>query len=163
MMEDERFLLTRHGYEQLTAELADREAEKSQRRGQLEAIYHDVDHSNNDEEAADFDVRTMAEFAEERVGHLKFVLERAQVMDEDPDPQHINAGDRVIVWDLGARKERTFNLVNGEEIGTIGNAVAVDSPVGMALMGKAAGDTVAVEVPDGWSRLMVRRVERTDN
>jgi transcription elongation factor GreA len=159
-MEDERFLLTRQGYERLKAELAEREAESRELRGQLEDIYHDVDRSNNDEEAADFDVRTRAEFAEERVGHLKFVLERANVIDEDPDPERINTGDRVIVWDLGAREEQTFNLVSGEEIGTLENAVSVDSPVGKALLGKTVGDSVEVAVPDGWSRLMVRRLER---
>src|SRR3954464_5487518 len=118
-MEDEQFILTRQGYERLKAELQEREAEQEERREQLEDIYRDVDHQNNDEEAADFDVRTMKEFADERAGHLKFVLERAQVMDDDPDPRRVNEGDRVIVWDLLAHEEQTFNLVSGEEVGTL--------------------------------------------
>jgi transcription elongation factor GreA len=159
-MESERFLLTRQGYERLQAELAEREAEQSARREQMEDIYRDVDRTNNDEEAADFEVRTMKEFADERVGHLKFVLERADVMDDDPDPQRINAGDRVIVWDVGRREEARFNLVSGEEVGTVEDAVSVDSPVGQALLGKTVGDSVEVAVPDGWSRYAIRRVER---
>jgi len=159
-MEDEQFILTRQGYERLKAELQEREAEQEERREQLEDIYRDVDHQNNDEEAADFDVRTMKEFADERVGHLKFVLERAQVMDDDPDPRRVNEGHRVIVWDLLAHEEQTFNLVSGEEVGTLDDGVATDSPVGQALIGHEVGDVIEVAVPDGWSRYAIRRVER---
>jgi transcription elongation factor GreA len=158
-MEDEQFVLTRQGYERLQAELTEREAEQEERRENLEE-YEDIDRQNGEEEAADFELRTSKEAADERVGHLKFVLERAQVIDEDPDPQRINEGDRVIAWDLQARQEQTFNLVNGEEIGTLENGVATDSPVGKALLGHRVGDVIEVAVPDGWSRYMVRRLER---
>jgi len=158
-MEDERFVLTRQGYERLQAELREREAEQEADREQLEE-YEDIDRQNADEEAADFEMRTSKEFADERVGHLKFVLERAQVLDDDPDPQRINEGDRVIAWDLQAREQRTFNLVNGEEIGTLDDGVATDSPVGKALLGHRVGDVIEVEVPDGWSRYAIRRLER---
>ncbi len=158
-MAEERFVLTRHGYEQLKAELAERESEQQARREQLEDIATDVDKQNNDEEAADFDARTMKEFADERVGHLKFVLERAEVIDDDPDPRHINVGDRVIAWDLAAHVNRAFNLVDGEEVGTIEDAVSTDSPVGSALIGHVVGDTISVAVPDGWARYAIRKVE----
>ena len=156
-MADERFVLTRQGYEQLQTELREREAEQEERRENLEE-YEDIDRQNGEEEAADFELRTSKEYADERVGHLKFVLERADVLDGDPDPQRINEGDRVVVWDLQAREEQTFNLVNGEEVGTLADAVATDSPVGKALLGHRVGDAIEVAVPDGWSRYAIRRV-----
>ena len=133
--------------------------EQEERRENLQE-YEDIDRQNGDEEAADFELRTAKEYSDERVGHLKFVLERADVLDDDPDPQRINEGDRVIVWDLQAREELTFNLVDGEEIGTLEDGVATDSPVGKALLGHRVGDVIEVVIPDGWSRYAVRRLER---
>ncbi|HVU14811.1 MAG TPA: GreA/GreB family elongation factor [Phototrophicaceae bacterium] len=159
-MQEEKFVLTRHGYEQLKAELADYEAEQEARREQLESMTDEGNEEDDEDEAADFDAQTMKEFADERVGHLKFVLERAEVIDEDPDPHHINVGDRVIAWDLAARVNRAFNLVDGEEIGTVEDAVSTDSPVGSALIGHVVGDTITVAVPDGWARYAIRKVER---
>ncbi|MEP7291135.1 MAG: GreA/GreB family elongation factor [Chloroflexota bacterium] len=158
-MEEQRFTLTLQGYKRLKTELDTLLDEQRERQAQMQALYQDAD-GKNEEEAAEFDVRTMKERVDERVGHLQFVLERAVVLDEDPDPKRINAGDRVIVWDLGAHKERTFNLVSGEEIGTVENAVATDSLVGQALLGQTIGDMVEVEVPDGWGRYAIRRLER---
>lgn len=65
-------------------------------------------------------------------------------MDEDPDPQRINAGDRVIVWDLEVHEELAFNLMAGKESAVIENAVTLDSPVGKALLRHMTGDTVEV-------------------
>ena len=160
-MAEERFLLTRQGYERLRAELADREAQDSAERDEMEDIYRDI-HRTEEEDAEDFDIRTSKEYTDERIGHLKFVLERAEIMDEDPDPRRINAGDRVIVWDVQAHQERTFNLVDGEEVATLDDAVATDSPVGQALLGRTIGDTITVAVPDGTAMYSVRRVERID-
>lgn len=156
---EDQFTLTREGYDRLQAELEALEVEQQERRGQMEDIYRDVDRTN-DEEAADFEVRTMKEFVDERIGHLRYVLERAEVIEDDPNPHRIDPGERVTVWDLEARQEQVFNLVEGEEAAFIENAVALDSPVGKALLGRSVGDTVEVDVPDGWVRYTVRKIER---
>jgi transcription elongation factor GreA len=160
-MSEERFPLTQTGYERLKVELTQALAEQQEMTGQLEAIYRDVDRTN-DEEAADFEVRTRKEHADERVGHLQYVLARADVMAEDPDPQRINAGDRVIAWDVDSRAEFTFNLVSPAEVGVIEDAVTTDSPVGKALLGRSVGEMIEVDVPDGRERYAIRRVERVE-
>ena len=161
-MVDEKFILTRRGYERLRAELAELEGEQAELRDQLESIYRDVDRTN-DEEAADFDVRSTKEFVDERIGHLKFVLERAEIRHDDPNPKGVDPGERVTVWNLQAREEQTFNLVDGEEAQYTDNAVSTDSPVGKALLGHAVGDTVEVSVPDGWVRYCIRSIEPIDS
>lgn len=157
-MAEEKFTLTQQGYERLKAELDALLAEQQERQEQLADIYRDPARTN-DEEAADFDVRTMKEYVDERVGHLQYVLERAEVISEDPDPQHINAGDTIVVWDLQARQEQRFHLVSGEEVELTEDAVSVESPVGKALLGRKKGESVEVEVPDGWVRYAIRSVE----
>lgn len=157
-MVEERFTLTRQGYERLKAELEQLQSEQQESLDQMEDIYRDVDRTN-DEEAADFDVRTTKEYVDEHLGHLQYVLERAEVIDEDPDPQRINTGDRAVVWDLAARQEQVFTLVDSPEAVYRDNVVATDSPVGKALVGRRIGDMVEVNVPDGWVRYAIRRVE----
>ncbi len=160
-MADDRFTLTQRGYDQLQAELTALEAEQVRWRDQLQQIYSDVDRTN-DEEGADFEVRTRKEAVDERIGHLKYVLERAQIAAEDPHPQQIDPGERVTVWDLGARKEYVFDLVDGEETEYDEQSISTDSPVGKALLGRRIGDTVELDVPDGWVRYCIQAVERID-
>jgi transcription elongation factor GreA len=158
-MSEERFPLTQTGYQRLQAELQEAQAQQEELTSQLEDIYRDPARTN-DEEAADFEIRTRKEQADERVGHLQYVLARADVMAEDPDPKRINAGDRVIAWDMDTREEFTFNLVSPAEVGVIEDAVTTDSPVGKALLGRSVGEMIEVEVPDGKERYAIRRVER---
>src|SRR5690606_13564640 len=105
----------------------------------------------------------------ERIGHLTFVLDRAQVQDKDPDPKRVDPGEEVVVWDVVARKERTFRVLSGEEAQNTYNygnedkrVVSSDSPVGQLLIGSAVGDVIEVEVPDGTARYCVRRISRPE-
>lgn len=161
MADDAHFILTKQGYERLKSELASLEGEQNELRGEMEEIYTAVDRTN-DEEAADFEVRTHKEAVDQRIGHLKYVLERAEITYEDPHPTQIDPGERVTVWDLEAREERTFNLVDGEEAEYEDDSVTTDSPVGKALLGRTTGDTVGVDVPDGWVRYCILNVERIE-
>ncbi len=81
---------------------------------------------------------------------------------DDPHPKQIDPGERVTVWDLGAREEQVFDLVDGEEAEYDEQSVSTDSPVGKALLGRSIGDTVELDVPDGWVRYCVLSVERIE-
>jgi len=83
-MADERFILTRAGYEELQREL---ERLQARRQAQMETFsdmsdYWDIDPSP--EEAAYVDARTTKEQLDERIGHLTLVLRHAEVVDDDP-------------------------------------------------------------------------------
>lgn len=160
-MSEERFPLTQTGYQRLQTELEEARASQSDLTAALEDIYRDPARMN-DEEAADFEIRTRKEQADERVGHLEYVLARADVLGDDPDPKRVNVGDRVIAWDMDTREEFTFNLVSPAEVGLVEDAVTTDSPVGKALLGLKVGDMVEVEAPDGIERYAIRRLERVE-
>jgi len=159
MQSEERFVLTRAGYEQLKHELDTLEAEHHE---QL-AEYSDVNYSANDpakEEAAYFETRVTKEHTDERIGHLKLVLENAEVVDDDPNPDTIDPGDRVTVWDFTDKRSVQFDLLGSEEVIAGRSGVSLESPVGKALHGKQVGDVVEVEVPDGKARYAIRKIER---
>lgn len=158
-MDSERFSLTRDGYEALKREL---ELLEARYKDQL-ANYGDVNYSAFDPtpaEASYVETKTEKEMTEERIGHLRFVLERAEVLEDDPDPQRVDPGDRVTVWDFATKQEQQFDLISGEEIINGRHGVSLDSPVGRALIGHHIGDVVEVDVPDGKTRYAIRKLER---
>ena len=164
-MAEESFVLSRTGYEALQRELAALEAEHKQQQADFEGANEDPDSSP--EEGASFDTRTTKEYLEERIGHIKLVLEHAEIVENDPHPKAVHPGERVTVWDVHDKQERMFNVVSSAE--TVyarndiqGQEVSVDSPVGQALLGKHVGDMVQVDVPDGKAHYAVRRIESLD-
>jgi transcription elongation factor GreA len=157
-MAEERFVLTRAGYEELQRELEALEAELDEEQAELRDFQSPIDSS--DEEAAEFETRTTKEHDEERVGHLRLILEHAEVIDEDPDPHRIDPGDRVTVRDLDAHQIRQFDLLGSGEVRFGIEGVSIDSPVGQALLGRQVGDVITVDVPEGRVRYAVHKVER---
>lgn len=166
-MAEQQFTLTRDGQTRLQAELETLKQEQER----LSALLGDVsdDPGGNidaDEAGAFFDVKTDLERVNERLGHIQFVLERAVVHDEDPNPKRADPGERVTVWDVAANRERVFDLLSGEELQITYNevegrtGVSTESPVGRMLLGARVGDVVEVEVPDGRARYAIRRIER---
>lgn len=157
-MAEERIPLTREGYETIQRELEEAR-ERVQRATEQLADLHNSPDEQNMEEGAEFDVKTTRERFDERARHLEFVLSRAEIIEDDPDPERVNVGDCVVCWDFAERQERTFAIVSSEEAIQTQQGLSADSPVGKALIGKRVGDIIDVEVPDGSARYSIRRME----
>lgn len=160
MTEDGNFVLTRDGYEHLKAEMERLEAQAAEN----QANFNDVMYSGDPtpDEAAEFETRDTREFTLERLGHLKLILENAQVL-EDNDPETVDIGDRVTVREVisgrkEARESEVFDLRNGEEIIAGLDGVSIDSPIGQALNGKRVGDVITVEIPDGQVKYAIKAI-----
>ncbi len=162
MVQQDHFVLTRQGYAALQRELRALEAEQRE----AFAEYTDANDKRDPspEEAAYFEARTREEFVDQQVDYLRAVLERAQVLDEDPDPLRIDPGDRITVWDFQQQKEQQFDLVgDSPEVIFERDGISVESPVGKALFKHQIGDVVEVDTPDGKMRYCIRKVERIPN
>jgi transcription elongation factor GreA len=180
-MMEERFTLTQSGYERLKEEISALE----KRHAELRELLNDVPDDQNklaDDGGVVWEVQTRIEHVGERLGYLQFVLERAEVRMEDPDSKRIDPGERVVVWDLDEKRERTFDILSSPEVRITyavddgGRDVSIDSPVGQALLGHEVGDIVEVDVPGGElgdvaegdgmggkSRYAIRRIEPMPN
>ena len=159
-MAEERLILTRAGYENLQRELQELAARLKDEVDVL-SDFEFTDLAAGRDEGAYDETSEMYGAIQQRIGHLKRALENADVLDEDGDPERINPGDRASVWDYNERQLYQFDLLSGEEI-VYGHArgVALDSPVGKALLGRRVGDVVEVDVPDGKARYVIRKIER---
>ena len=90
------------------------------------------------------------------------MLENAVILDESSiDTSVVSLGSTVKVenTDLGATF--TYDLVGSNESNPMEGKISDQSPIGAALMGKTAGDSVSVETPGGVIHLKVLEVSRT--
>jgi len=152
----EKFVLTREGYTLLKAELDRIEAQEIERQANFVDANDDNDPSH--EEAAEFDARVERERTQERMAHLRLVLDNVALIDAT-DPTTVDAGDRVTVYDFSKQRKLQFDLRSGEEVIAGMDGVSLDSPVGQALNGRRVGEVVTVGTPDGVVCYAIRAIE----
>ncbi len=160
MMADEHYL-TRAGYESLEKELRRLEnVELPEIAERLNEIRSETDSEGEDPQL--FNILSQKNYVDERIVNIKRILANAVVLDEDPDPDTANAGDRVVVLDVDEDEEIVFDLLDSAEVVHSRRGISTKSPVGQALLGKKVGDVVTVKTPDGKVKFQILRFEETD-
>lgn len=145
--------LTRDGYEKLEREIYKlQEADIPAITERLRTIRED--NVGNEEDSELHDTMESKKRLEERLSSLLEILNKAEII-EFNDPDVINIGDRVVLFDIEYDEEMSLDLVDGIEISGDRRAITADSPVGQALMGKKIDDIVKVKVPDGVAKYKV--------
>ena len=93
---------------------------------------------------------------------LEKLLKNAEVVVEDEiDLDKISIGCQVKVLDVEEDEEMEFKIVGSTEANSLDGKISNESPVGRALLGKKAGETVDVETQAGviqYKILDIRRV-----
>ena len=77
------------------------------------------------------------------------IKEARVVVEEDVDNDAVNIGCSVRLKDIEFDEEMVYKIVGSTEADVLGNKISNESPVGMALIGSKAGDTIEVETPNG--------------
>lgn len=145
--------LTREGYEKLEREIYKlQESDIPAITERLRAIRED--NVGNEEDSELHDTMESKKRYEERLASLLQILNQAEIIDSY-DPDIINIGDRVVLFDMEYEEEMSLDLVDGVEVSADRRAITADSPVGQALMGKRIDDIVKVKVPDGVAKYKV--------
>lgn len=97
-----------------------------------------------------------------RIEELEKLLKNAEVVVEDEiDIDKISIGCRVRVYDVEYDEELEFSIVGSTEANSLNNKISNESPVGKALLGHMAGDTVEVETQVGVIQYKVLEIIRT--
>jgi len=98
---------------------------------------------------------------ENRIAELKTIFGNATVLEEHQIPtDHVGIGSRVKVEDLQYDDEFEIRVVTSFEADPSRDLISTESPMGSALFGRAAGDEVVFDAPDGRKRLKVVGVSR---
>lgn len=98
---------------------------------------------------------------EARIEELEKILKNAEVVDEDEvDLDKINIGCMVKILDIEFNEELEYKIVGSTEANSLKGKISNESPVGKALMGHKAGDTVEVDTQAGVIAYKVLEIQR---
>lgn len=160
MSKEQKLTFTQQGYNEMIAEL---DYLKNVRRAE---VVHEIEvaRSFGDlSENSEYDeARTEQAKVEARIKELEEKVNNAIIIDESKiDLSVISVGSTVKGYNVTDDEEFEYSLVGSNEANPMNGRISDLAPVGKALIGKRAGDTVTVETPGGELKLEVKEVSRT--
>ena len=158
-MEEKKHILTYAGLRELEDELQDLKV--NQRREIAEKIKVAREQGDLAENAEYDAAKDEQRDIEARIEEIEKILKNVEVIIEDEvDADTINIGCRVRVLDLEYDEETKFYIVGSTEANSMKGKISNESPVGKALIGARAGDTVTIETPAGEVKYKILEIEK---
>ena len=118
--------------------------------------FGDLSENAEYDEAKNEQSRLEAEIMElENAIHTAIVVD-----DENVSTDSVNVGTIVKVLFVEDGDEEEYTIVGARESDPINNKISNECPMGAALLGHRAGETVAVEAPDGVYHLKILGIRR---
>ena len=156
MAEMQRTLVTREGLEKMKKELDElRSTKRTEIAQRLKAAIAMGDLSENSE----YDEAKNAQaFLEGRILQLEQQIRTAQVI-ETVTKDRVDVGSTVVIEDMEEHLKEKVTIVGSTESNPFEGRISNESPVGRALMGAKAGDTVEAETPNGVLKYKVISIE----
>ena len=156
MAEMQRTLVTREGLEKMQKELDElRSTKRAEIAQRLKAAIAMGDLSENSE----YDEAKNAQaFLEGRILQLEQQIRTAQVI-EKVAKDSVDVGSTVLIEDMEEHLQEKVTIVGSTESNPFEGRISNESPVGRALMGAKAGDTVEAEAPNGVLKYKVISIE----
>lgn len=94
-----------------------------------------------------------------RIRFLQRVLQYAKVIDKSLLADDVAGLFRtVVVTNMSNQMQRTYTIVNPHEANMAEGKISIKSPIGSALVGKKASETIEVQVPSGTLHLRIDQV-----
>jgi transcription elongation factor GreA len=145
----ERIPMTSSGYLRLEEEL--KRLKNDERPAVIRALAEAREHGDLSENAEYHAAREQQGFVEGRIKEIEQRLANAQVIDPGslPDTGKVVFGATVELAPVDGGPEVRYQIVGDDEADIRLGLVSVNSPIARALIGRAAGDEVAVAAPGG--------------
>lgn len=98
---------------------------------------------------------------EARISQVEAILKNVKVIDdEDMDTDAINVGSKARVLDVEFNEEIIYQIVGSTEADPDQNRISDESPVGKALLGHKAGETVYADAPGGQIEMKILEITK---
>ena len=92
---------------------------------------------------------------------LENMIRKAVIIDESKiDSNIVTIGSIVTVNDMEFEEEVEYTIVGSAEADPYEGKISNESPVGKALLGRAKGEIVDVQVPDGVVKFEILEIRR---
>lgn len=156
---EKKNLLTYEGLKRLEDELQDLKVVKRKEVAQkIKEAREQGDLSENAEyDAAKDEQRDI----EARIEVLEKLLKNAEVVvEEEIALDKISVGCKVKLLDVEEDEEMEFKIVGSTEADSLQHKISNESPVGHALLGRKAGETVEVETQAGTIQYKILEIQR---
>ena len=155
----EKNILTYAGLKQYEDELHDLKVNK---RREIAAKIKEAREQGDLSENAEYDAaKDEQRDIEARIETLEKLLKNAEVVVEDEiDLDKISIGCKVKLLDVEEDEEMEFRIVGSTEANSLQNKISNESPVGHALLGRKAGETVEVETQAGTIQYKILEIQR---
>ena len=153
---------TKQGYQELVDEL---KYLKLTRREEIKEQIATARGFGDLSENAEYDeARNEQAKVEARIMELDALIENAEIIDESTmDVRSISLGSIVTLYDEDFDEEITYSIVGSNQADPLEQKISDQSPIGRALMGKRAGDSVTVTAPAGELHFTIREVSRANH
>ena len=152
-------ILTREGYEKIEAEL---EYLRNVKRVEVSERLHAAIEGGGDDllENAELEAaKNEQAFVEGRIDDLSYLLSNAKVVDGPVRSGEVGVGTTVVIHEEGEDEPETYMIVGAPEVDLMANKISNESPIGMAVMGHHAGETVEVQAPGGSYKIRIVEVK----
>ena len=150
--------LTKEGFEKLQDEL---EHLRTTKRQEVAARLHEAMEGGELIENAEYEAaKNEQAFVEGRIQELEMLLATARIIEENGKDKNgaVQVGSKVTIKEEGYESE-TYSIVGAAEANPREGKISNESPIGKAIIGHRAGETVQVETPDGTYKVRIVKVQ----
>ena len=159
-MTEKETILTAEGLKKLEEKL---ETLKSVRRLEIaERIKQAISFGDISENSEYEDAKNEQAFIEGEIITLDKMVRTAKVIDDDEIKTDIvTLGSTVKLKDLATKDIWECIVVGSAEADPLDSKISNESPVGVAIIGRKAGETIEVSVPDGKIKYKIMSIKRS--
>jgi len=144
----ERIPITRNGYEKLKRELT--HLKSVDRPQNIKAIEEARAHGDLSENAEFDAAKERQAFIEGRISELGYKLGNADIIEPDNLPKDRAVfGCDIVLENVDTGESVEYQLVGPDESDIEEGRISIESPLGLAIIGREVGDEVLVQAPAG--------------
>jgi len=152
-MVKKEYKLTESGVAELKAELTEL---KQRRLGIADKLKNARELGDLSENAEYHAAREEQIQVENRFSEIEQILSHIEIISEPKDNHSVELGNTVVL-DNGSSRELT--VVGSVEADPAENKISDESPLGMAILGKAVGDKVEISTPAGKTIYTIKKIK----
>lgn len=94
------------------------------------------------------EARNSQAILEDRISRLETILKSARIV-STPNTDVVSVGSAITVEKVGEKFRKSYTLIGSEEADAAQGKISINSPFGLAAMGKSKGETFSFKTPSG--------------
>lgn len=153
----EEYLLTKEGAEKMRLELKDMKGR--QREEITERLRFAISQGDLSENADYHKAKEDQAFLEGKIKEYETILSNAKIIENKHGQKGVVDVGAWVTIKEGDRPEEKYQMVGAREANPREGRISNESPMGLAIIGRKAGDTVTFETPGGKMEIIILKVE----